>query len=320
LKRRDFIAALGAVAAVPNRAFAQPAKVPTIGVLALGTPDPQPIVQVVLQELKNLGYRDGENIRLEIRSAAGQTSALSGFADELVRLKVNIILAYHTPAATAARKATSEIPIVMLGVGDPLGTGLIASLAKPGGNVTGTAAFGSELGAKTIELVRDVLPSARRIAAMVTVGDPFTKPFLDYTKSGGQKTGIEIDPIMLPPGGDFDAAFEDMRSKKIDAIIVQPTLLRPGFSELALKHRLPSFSLSRLLPLNGGLMSYAAKQDDMIRNSVLYVDRILKGANPADLPVAQPSTFEMVINLKTAKALGLDISPALVARADEVID
>ena len=320
MRRRNFIAALCAIAAVPNGAQAQSAKVLTIGLLALGTPDPQPILQIALQELKNLGYREGDSIRLELRSAAGQTSALSGLAAELVRLKVNIILAYQTPAATAAKKATNEIPIVMIGVGDPLGTGLIASLAKPGGNVTGTTGFGSELGAKTVELIRDVLPSVRRIAVMVTVGDPFTKPFLDYTKSGGQKTGVEIYPMMLQPDSNFDAAFEEMRSKQSDAVIVQPTLMRPRISELALKHRLPSFSLSRLLPATGGLMSYSAKQNDMVRTSILYVDKILKGTNPADLPVAQPSTFEMVINLKTAKALGLDISPTLVARADEVID
>jgi putative ABC transport system substrate-binding protein len=320
MKRREFIATLGAMAIMSSGGNAQSAKISTLGVLALGVPDPQPVVQTALRELGNLGYREGGNIRLEIRSAGGKTNALSELAAELARLKVDVILAYQTPAATAAKKATDEIPIVMIGVGDPLGTGLIQSLAKPGTNVTGTTGFGSELGAKTVELIRDVLPSARRVGVLVTIGDPFAEPFLTYTQLGGKNVGIEIHPYMLSPGGDFDAAFEDMRVKQINAVIVQPTLQSQRISELALKHRIPSFSLSRLLPVTGGLMSYAAKQDDMIRNSILYVDKILKGTKPSDLPVAQPSTFEMVINLKTAKALGLDISPTLVARADEVID
>jgi putative ABC transport system substrate-binding protein len=306
---------LGAAAIIPSGGHAQPVKIPTLGVLALGTPDPQPILQMALRALGSLGYREGDNIRLEFRSAGGNTNVLSELAVGLARLQVDIILAYQTPAATAAKKATDEIPIVMVGVGDPLGTGLIRSLAKPDTNVTGTTGFGSELGAKTVELIRDVLPSARRVGVLVTVGDPFAKLFLTYTELGGKNVGMEIYPIMLSPDGDFDAAFEDMRIKQINAVIVQPTLLRPRISDLALQHRLPS-----LLPATGGLMSYSAKQDDMVRNSILYVDRILKGTKPSDLPVAQPSTFEMVINLKTAKALGLDISPTLVARADEVID
>jgi putative ABC transport system substrate-binding protein len=320
MKRREFIATLGAMAIMPCVGRAQPAKISTVGVLALGLPDPRPVVQTALRELGSLGYREGDNIRLELRSAEGKPNVLSELAAELVRLKVDVILAYQTPAATAARKATDEIPIVMIGVGDPIGTGLIQSLAKPGTNVTGTTGFGSELGAKTVELIRDVLPSARRVGVLVSIDDPFAKPFLTYTQLGGTNVGLEIHSYMLSPGGDFDGAFEEMRVKEINAVIVQPTLLRPRISELALKHRLPSFSLSRLLPATGGLMSYAAKQEDMIRNSILYVDKILKGTKPSDLPVAQPSTFEMVINLKTAKALGLELSPTLVARADEVID
>jgi putative ABC transport system substrate-binding protein len=320
VKRREFIATLGALAIMPSAGHAQPAKMSKLGVLALGVPDPQPIVQKALRELESLGYREGGNIRLEVRSAEGKTNALSELAAELAGLKVDVILAYQTPAATAAKKATDQIPIVMIGVGDPLGTGLIQSLARPGTNVTGTAAFGSELAAKTVELIREVLPSARRVGVLVTIGDPFTEPFLTYTQLAGKDVGMEIHPYMLSPGGDFDAAFEDIRVKQINALIIQPTLQSRRISELALKHRIPSFSLSGLLPVTGGLMSYAAKQDDMIRTSILYVDKILKGTKPSDLPVAQPSTFEMVINLKTAKALGLEISSTLVARADEVID
>jgi ABC-type uncharacterized transport system substrate-binding protein len=320
MMRREFITILGGAAAWPLGAEAQSTKIPTIGMLALGRPDPDPFLKGIREGLQTLGYVGGQNIRLEFRSAGGEASALADAAAELVRLKIDIIVAWQTPAATAAKQATKEIPIVMAGVGDPLGTGLIASLARPGGNVTGTTAFGAELGGKSVELIREVLPSARRVAVLANVTDPFTKPFLAYIELGGRTVDIEIHPIMLQLGEEFDAAFDDMRSKRIDAVIIQPTLLRQRAVELALKYRLPSFSIVRTLPATGGLMSYAANQADTFRETTLYVDKILKGSKPADLPVSQPTKFELVINLKTAKALGLDVPPMLLARADEVIE
>jgi putative ABC transport system substrate-binding protein len=320
VRRREFIILPGAALAWPLSAQAQSTKVPTIGVLALGRPDAEPFFKGIREGLQTLGYVDGKNIRLDFRSAGGEASALTDAAAALVRLKVDIIVAWQTPAVAAAKQATNEIPIVMAGAGDAVGTGLIASLARPGGNVTGTTGFGAELGGKSIELIREVLPSARRVAVLANISDPFTKPFLASIELGGRTVGMEIHPIMLRPGEEFDAAFEDMRSKRIDAVIIQPTLLRQHTVELALKYRLPSFSTARPLPATGGLMSYAASQADTFRETTLYVDKILKGSKPADLPVGQPTKFELVINLKTAQVLGLAIPPNLLARADELIE
>jgi putative tryptophan/tyrosine transport system substrate-binding protein len=321
MKRREFITLLGgAAAAWPLAARAQQTKVPTIGVLVLGNPDPASFLKAFREGLQKVGYIEGQNIRLEFRSAGGKVSLIPEAATELVRLKVGIIVAWQTPAITAAKQATNDIPIVMASAGDPVGTGLIASLSRPGGNVTGTASFGPELAAKNIELIRDVLPSARRVAVLANATDPFTKPFLAHIELAARTLAIEIAPIMLRPGEEFDAAFEDMRREQVDAVFIQPSLLRKGPVDLALKHRLPSFSINRLLPATGGLMSYSLNFAHVIYESAVYVDKILKGSKPVDLPVAQPTKFELTINLKTAKVLGLTVPPTVLARADEVIE
>ena len=321
MKRRAFtFLAGGAALACPASAGAQSTKAPTIGLLALGNPDPAAFFKAVREELKALGHVEGRNIRFEARSAGGQSSALPDLAAELVRLKVDVIVAWQTPPATAAKQATAEIPIIMAGVGDPVGTGLIASLARPGGNVTGTTAFGPEVGSKNLELIREALPSARRVGVLANAEDPFSKPYLASLERGARVAGLEFHPILIRPTDEPNAAFEEMRSKQIDAVMIQPSLLRPRTGDLALQYRLPSFSGVRVLATTGGLMSYTADQADTFRETALYVDKVLKGRKPADLPVAQPTKFEMVINLKTAKALGLTISPALLARADEVIE
>jgi len=320
VKRREFIRLLGGAAASPMAARAQQTKIPTIGVLFLGSPNPEPFLKALREGLEKVGYIDGQNIRLELRSAGGKASALPDAAAELVRLKVNIIVAWQTPAVTAAKQATSEIPIVMAQAGDPLGTGLIASLSRPGGNVTGTGSFGPETAAKNIELIRDVLPSARRVAVLANATDPFTKPFLAHIELAARTVAIAISAIMLRPGEAFDTAFADMRRDSVDAVIIQPSILRQSAVDLALEHRLPSFSISPLLPATGGLMSYTVSFADSIHLSAVYVDKILKGSKPADLPVQQPTKLQLVINLKTAKALGLEIPTTLLARADEVIE
>lgn len=319
--RRQFLRLLsGAALTCPLSAEAQSTNGPVIGFLVLGNPNPELFFKTITGELQKLGYFEGQNIRFDFRSAGGSSSALSDAAADLVRRKVDIIVAWLTPSATAAKQATTEIPIVMAGVGDPLGTGLIASLARPGGNITGTTGFGSLLAGKNLELIRELLPSARRVAALVNSADPFSKTFLASIEHGGHAVGIEIYTIMLRPGDEFDAAFADMRSKQIDAVIIQPTLLRPRAVELSLNHRIPSISLDKTFPAMGGLMSYTANQSDGWRGTASYIDKILKGAKPADLPVSQPNKFELVINLKTAKALGLTIPPILLSRADEVIE
>jgi putative tryptophan/tyrosine transport system substrate-binding protein len=321
MKRREFITLLGgAAAAWPLVIRAQQSKIPTIGMLVLGSPEPTSFLNAFRQGLQKLGYIDGQNIRLEIRSAEGKASQLPETAAGLVRLKVDIIVAWQTPAVTAAKQATNDIPIVMAGAGDPVGTGLIASLSRPGGHVTGVAGLGPEVGAKNIELIREVMPSAHRVVVLANATDPFTKPYLAQIKLAARAPGIEIQPIMRRPGEEFDAAFDDMRRTQTDAVIIQPSLLRKGAVDLALKHRLPSFSHVRQLPETGGLASYGVDQFDQYRRAARYVDRILKGEKPADLPVEQPVRFELVINLKTAKALGLEVPPTLLARADEVIE
>jgi putative ABC transport system substrate-binding protein len=237
----------------------------------------------------------------------------------LVRLKIDVIVAFQTPTATAAHQATSEIPIVMAGVGDPVATGLVASLAKPGGNVTGTSAGGAEVAGKSVELIRDVIPSARRIAVLASETDPFTKPYLAQLAAATRSLGMEMEPVMNRPAADLEPAFETMTRNRADVVIIQGSLVRNEAVELALKHRLPSLATAGLARA-GAMMSYAAHFAELHRQTAAYVDRILKGAKPADLPVAFPTKFELVINLKTAKAIGLAIPNTLLAIADAVIE
>jgi putative ABC transport system substrate-binding protein len=319
--RREFIAALGGVtAAWPLAARAQQTKVPTIGALVIGNINPEQFWREFRQGLRDLGYVEGQNIRFEFRSAEGHLDRLPELATELVRLKVDIIVTWFTPAAVAAKQATHEIPIVMAETGDPIGTGLVASLPRPGGNVTGLASVTAELAGKSVQLIRDMLPSARRVTALANATDPFSKPFLEQIKLGGEATGTSINPIGVSSNEEFEAAFAAMDKSRPDAVIVQPSLPTQRAAELALTHRVPAVSVPRWFAEEGGLMSYSAKYDELFRKAAVYVDKILKGAQPADLPVEQPIHFELVINLKTARALGLEIPPTLLGRADEVIE
>ena len=241
-------------------------------------------------------------------------------AAELVRLKVDIIVTWFTPTALAAKQATREIPIVMAETGDPIGTGLVASLPRPGGNVTGMASVTAELAGKCVQLIRDMLPSARRVIALANVTDPFSKPFLEQIKLAGEVTGTTINAIGVSSNEEFETAFASMEKDRPDAVIVQPSLPTKRAAELALKYRVPAVSVPRWFAEQGGLMSYSARYVELFRKAAVYVDKILKGAQPADLPVEQPIHFELVINLKTARALGLEIPPTLLGRADEVIE
>src|SRR6266566_3778157 len=278
MRRREFITLLcGAAAAWPLAARAQQPKVQTIGVLVIGNISPEEFWREFRQGLRDLGYIEGQNIRFEFRSAEGQINRLPELAAELVRLKVDVIVTWFTPTAVAAKQATREIPIVMAETGDPIGTGLVMSLPRPGGNVTGIASVSAELAGKSVQLIRDMLPSARRVTALANATDPFSKPFLEQIQLGGEATGTTISPVRISSSDEFEAAFAE----------------------------------------EGGLMSYSAKFVHLFRKAAVYVDKILKGARPADLPVEQPTVFELVINLKTAKALGLNVPPTLLARADE---
>jgi putative ABC transport system substrate-binding protein len=326
MQRREFIALFGSAAVTipwPLAARAQQPKLAKIGVLIPANPESfrsESIWDVFRDGLSDNGYIEGRNIQFEVRSADGRPGLLPDLAAELVRLKVDMIVAHQTPAVTAASRATQRIPIVMAAAGDPVGTGLIASLARPGGNITGLSGTTTEMGGKILELIREMLPSARRVAVLANAADPFTKPFLGQIQLGGQSLGIAIQVIMIGAAGEFDAAFAAMKNERADAVIVQPSLPRKPAVDLALKHHVPPISPTRQFPGEGGLMSYSAGQHDLYRRAAVYVDRILKGAKPADLPVEQPTRFELVINLKTAKALGIEVPPSLLLRADEVIE
>jgi len=320
VRRREFIGLLGgAAAAWPLEVRAQQQrKLPRIGVLV--TVNPEPFWTEFRAGLREHGYIEAHNIAFEFRSADGKINRLRDLADELVRLKVDIIVASLTPAIIAARQATTEIPIVMAYAGDPVGTGLISSLARPGGNITGLAATAPELFSKALELIREVLPSTRRVAILANVADPFTRTFVEQTEDSGRILGIAVQTIKVRGAEEFDAAFAAMDKEQADAVIVQGSLPRKPAIDLALKHRLPLFGANRLLTQEGGLISYSASQNEMYRRAAFYVDRILKGAKPGDLPVDQPTRYELAVNLKTARALGLEILPTLLARADEVIE
>jgi putative ABC transport system substrate-binding protein len=320
MKRRNFITLLGGAVTWPSSAHAQQAKLPTVGLLVLGSPPPEAFLKGLRDALRDVGYTEGRNIRLEIRSSEGNPDLLAERAAEFVRLKVDIIVAFQTPAATSAKQATGEIPIVMAMVGDPVGTGLVASYAQPGGNVTGTAAGSTEVAGKTVELIREVLPSARRFAVLANETNPFTKPFLAAIGLSADSAGMEMETVMARPGPPLDEAFESIAAKRVDAVVIQGSMVSKEAVELTMKHRLPAFGISRELPATGGLMGYFANFAEMYRDTAVYVDKILKGTKPSDLPVNFPTKYELVINMKTAKALGLDVPPTLIARADEVIE
>ncbi len=318
MKRRELVTLLGSAAiAWPFASHGQQPKVPTIGVLLVG--NLEPFWSQFREGLRDFGYVDGQNIKIEFRSGEGKLNILPDLAADLVRLKVDLIVASETPAVQAAKQATSVIPIVMAPSGDPVGTGQVASLARPGGNVTGLSAATAELAAKSLELIRELLPTARRVAALADPTNPFTKPFLEHILLAAQALGMDIQVSMVRGVDDFDPAFAEISKARVDAVIVQPTLSRKRAVELVLQHRLPAVSGNRAFADAGGLLSYAASLADRYREAAVYVDKILKGRNPGDLPVQQPTRFELVINLKTAQALGLTVPSTMLLRADELI-
>jgi ABC-type uncharacterized transport system substrate-binding protein len=321
MRRREFITLLGSVATSwPLVARAQPRKVPTIGILVVAAAGSEQFWRLFREDMAELGYVEGHNVRYEYRSDQGQLSRLPEMAAQLVRLDVDLIVTWFTPAAQAAKAATHEIPIVMAAAGDPIATGLVDSLNRPGGNVTGMSGVNAELGGKCVELIREMLPSAHRVVVLANGPDPFSKPFVDQIQAGGTATGTVIDAKMLRSAEDLEAVFQEIQAERPDAIIVQPSLPAKRAAELAVKYRIPAVSTLRPFAEQGGLMSYAVMLAYLYRRAAVYVDKILKGAKPADLPVEQPSQFELIINMKTAKTLGLAVPSSLLARADQVIE
>jgi len=319
VNRRDFIAA-GVAALVPTAILAEQRKMATVALL-LGGSFPEFQIGVFRQGLHDLGYVEGQSIRIEIHSAEDDAQRLPELAASLVRDKVDVIVPFGTNAALAARHATSEIPIVLLANGDPIGVGLVDSLAHPGGNITGTSSMHAELAAKHVELLKDMLPNLHRVAALSNSAAAFFgQVFLKQIAAAGNARQVEIVPMILAPGAELDAAFPAMVRGNVEAVIVQGSLVNKHVADLGLEYRLPTVSPFLSFAALGGLMSYAGAQKENIRGAARLVDKILKGERPGDLPVQQPSRFELVINLKTAKALGLTIPHTVLLRADEVIE
>jgi putative tryptophan/tyrosine transport system substrate-binding protein len=324
VKRREFITLMGGAAAWPLAARAQQAgSKHTVGILSAGVENAA-LNMVLVDALRELGWVEGKNIAFEHRYAENRLERLPGLATDLVRLKVDVIAAAGTLAPLAAKQASSTIPIVMTTAGDPLGSGLVASLARPGGNVTGMSLMAPDLGGKRLELLKEVLPRLARVAVLWNAANPYSALVFKETQAAGRTLGIEVQSLEVRAPDDFDGAFEAARQQRPDALITVEDPLtvnhRQRVADFTAGQQLPSLHGVREFAAAGGLMSYGASLADLIRRAAGYVDKILRGAKPADLPVQQPSKFEFVINLKTAKALGLEIPPSVLARADEVIE
>ena len=281
------------------------------------------LLKAVREGFRNLGYVEGRTIILEVRWAEGRYERLPALATELVQLSVDVLVAFTTPGALAAKSATSKIPVVMVMVGDPVGSGLVASLARPGGNLTGLSLLNPELHGKRLELLRDILPRVSRVAILTNPGNPIHAVFWKETQAAAQALALQLQLVEVRGPEDFAGAFAAAVGGHAGAIIAFDDPLTLGYSTqivaLAAKNRLPVIYGFREFPEVGGLMSYGANRRDLYRRSTVFVDKILKGSKPADLPVEQPTKFELVINLKTAKQIGLTIPPNVLARADKVI-
>jgi putative ABC transport system substrate-binding protein len=327
VRRRDLITLLGgAAAAWPLAAWAQQAtRLPTIGLLGQSTPAAESQRFAALaQRLRELGWIEGRTIAIEIRWAEGRPERAAEIAAEFVRLKVDVIVTVGTPQVAAARQATSVIPIVFAAAGDPVGTGLVASLPRPGGNVTGLSVLATDLPGKRIELLREAVPGLRRLAIMGNAGNPVIVQEMNEFHAAASTLGLEAAKLEIRRADDIAPAFEALKGRAEALYVCQDLLTltnRIRINTLALGVRLPAMHASRENVADaGGLMSYGPNFLDLFRRSADYVDKILRGAKPADLPVEQPTKFDLVINLTTAKALGLDVPSMLLARADEVIE
>jgi putative ABC transport system substrate-binding protein len=275
------------------------------------------------QRLRELGYLEGQNIAFESRFGEGKPDRLSGLAAELVGLKVDVIVTSGTPASLAAKQATRTIPIVMAQLADPVGAGLVASLARPGGNVTGLTTQDADLGGKRLELLLEVVPKVSRLALLIDETNPGTVLIVKGTQAAARSVGVQLQSLGVRDPGELDRAFSAMKEARADALIVESSSMlftsRTRLADLALKNRLPTVFAQREYAEAGGLMAYAADFSDLFRRAATFVDKILKGAKPADLPIEQPTKFDFVINLKTANALGLTIPQSILLRSDKVV-
>ena len=325
MRRREFITLLSGAAAWPLSARAQQAaRRPTIGYMGVNTPvvESQRTAAFV-QRLRELGWIEGRNVAVEYRWAEGRNERFAEIAAELVQLKVEVIVTAGTAAVVAAKQATSVIPIIFALGGDPVGTGLVASLARPGGNVTGLTQQSTDLAGKRVELLREVVPGLGRLATMANIGNPLAVLEMREVHAAARTLGLEVATSEIRRAEDIAPAFDALKGRADALYVVADPLVtsnRIRINTLALGARLPTMHGQNDNVEAGGLMSYGANFPDLYRRAADYVDKILRGTKPADIPVEQPTKFDVVINLRTAKALGLTIPPSLRARADEVIE
>jgi putative ABC transport system substrate-binding protein len=332
MHRRDFITLLGgAVTAWPLAARAQqPRNVPRIGFLvtaSIESPEARASLKSFDQGLREYGYIDGQNILVEVRAADSKVERFPALASELVRLNVDLIVASNSLAARAVQQATTTIPIVVPVMGDPIGDGLVASLARPGGNITGLTFLGPQLVPKRLALLKEALPTVSLIAGLwhpAAYGERTMNDMMNEAEEAARTLGVHLRLVAVHGPDELHQAFSRIAAERADALLVFPSPMlfneRRRIVELAAERRLPIMAMGKEFVQLGGLMSYGADIVDFNRRSATYVDKILKGAKPADLPVEQPTKFELFINLKTAKELGIEIPATLVARADEVIE
>ncbi len=322
--RAAAIVALGLLAAPLAATAQQPAKVPRIGFLSAEVPVAiSDVMEAFQQGLRDLGYAEGQNIVIVYRFAQGNLNRLPDLAAELVRLKVDVIVAPSTPAAQAAKSAAGPIPVVFTQVADPVASGLVRSLAQPGGNVTGLSVIGTELSGKRLELLKEVVPRASRVAVLWDPGNPTGSLLLRETEAAAHTMGVQVQRVEARGPDDFQSALSTITRIRAGGLVVLPSLLfnahRYRLADLLIRERVPAVFLRREFVEAGGLMSYSPSFADQYRRAATYVHKILRGAKPADLPVEQPTRFELVINLRTAKALGLTIPQSVLIRADHVI-
>jgi ABC-type uncharacterized transport system substrate-binding protein len=325
MDRRTFISGItvGLLAAPLAVAAQQPGKVYRIGLLSPTSQSPS--IEAIREGLRTLGYVEGQNLVIEYRSAEGRFDRLPDFAVELVRLHVDVIVAVVTQASLAAKNATSTIPIVMMAVGDPVGAGLVASLARPGGNVTGTSGMAVEVASKLLELLQQVAARIHRVSVLWNpANEVFQGQMVKATEAAARSMGIQLQMLAARDVKEIDRAFAAMTKGRAEALVVLPDPVfvaqHSRIAVFAARNRLPSVSGSSGYAEEGGLITYGPDFFELGRRTAAYVDRILKGAKPGDLPIEQATKFELAINLKTAKALGLTIPPSLLQRADQVIE
>lgn len=333
MRRRDFIGLAGSAAVgwvlVASNAAAQPSdrvrRIAMLSGFAATDPEAQARVSALQQGLKELGWAEGRNLRIEFRWGTGQADEMRELAKELVELKPDLILAMTTPAVTALVEETNTVPIVFVNIVDPLGRGFISNMGRPGGNVTGFVNFEFSMAGKWLETLKQIAPTAERVAFLFNPQTaPFAKSFMRVAETAASSFGMEPIAAGVRDHAELERAVADFASKPAGGLIVLPDAFtvrhRDVIIALAARHRLPAIYPLRAFATSGGLVSDGGDPTDLFRRAASYVDRILKGANPGDLPVQAATKFELIINLKTAKELGLDVPPMLIARADEVIE